>query len=642
MIGPLLLQRLRANYQTYLAADDFSPTIRSETEDDPYSEIKSFRKLLLCCLPPRREQERRQFDAVIPNLNITVSDLLQSAEVIHGNKTVPFSELVYNLFCERPISAALSDAFIFSVVDDSEENALLAESPYASLAALERSVCDRENAGFLARTFHDDLMTAWSERPLLSFFVRQPNDNGYLRWWPEAKTPFGRSLPKKVIPTPSGNVTCEVRRYEEEDGGDLVRAYEWNAELRADESAAFPDAVAYGMAYIFDRDETGMPYGGVDDLVAAADSVADTDVLQVGAFFDQHEDAEELLLDADICFVWLWERRTSAATGSGADCLRAAISDLKRRFRKLRIVVLDVKPAQFIKWTDDVDYPQVELAKQEAIDAVLEHIEKRDLPAIVKGEVRPIINNRESDPNAALQVVGSSIIAGMMGRGGADDDEEDEEDRFLSEPTDEKFRVVCGIWLTPDFSAFHQGKTPQPMVCHSTVDFHALGRALLSLFSRSGRVDIQVPNDTVDIVTVEVRSQQPGATTDFRFCRDFAGALLSLARLETSDVLHIRPVWEDLHALPDRDAAPPPVLLMFVVTATSFEDAVSWMSDAGTAFGLRPADPLGSDDTEDEQAALLPPMFHSTLEVLFSCAFERGCIFDQICTDPPPAAFRLP
>ena len=81
---------------------------------------------------------------------------------------------------------------------------------------------------------------------------------------------------------------------------------------------------------------------------------------------------------------------------------------------------------------------------------------------------------------------------------------------------------------------------------------------------------------------------------------------------------------------------------MFVVSAENFEDAISWLTDAGTAFGLRPANQFGSDDTEDEQAAVLPPMFHSTLEVLFGCEFERGCIFDQICTDPPPAAFRRP
>jgi hypothetical protein len=282
MIGPLLLQRLRTIYQTYLAADDFSPTIVSNARSDEYAAITGFRELLLCCLPPRREQRQRQrqrqFDADIPSLSVTVAELMCDSVVIEGNDAKPFSDVVYSMFCERPISAVLSDAFMFSVGDDREESALLAESPYDTLQALRKSLNKRKNAQLLAEQFQDDLTAAWSKRPLLSFFIRQPKDDGYLTWWPEAKTRFGRPLPKKVVSTPAGIVTCEVKRYEEDDDAP-VRAYEWNAELRVDESAQVPHAVAYGMAYIFERDETGMPYGGVDDLVAAADSVADTDVL---------------------------------------------------------------------------------------------------------------------------------------------------------------------------------------------------------------------------------------------------------------------------------------------------------------------------------------------------------------------------
>jgi hypothetical protein len=75
------------------------------------------------------------------------------------------------------------------------------------------------------------------------------------------------------------------------------------------------------------------------------------------------------------------------------------VADLKRRFRRLRVVVVDVKPAQFISWTDNRDYPQIEMAKQEAIDAVLGHLDTLALPSLIKGEVRPILNNIESDPN---------------------------------------------------------------------------------------------------------------------------------------------------------------------------------------------------------------------------------------------------
>jgi hypothetical protein len=634
MIGPLLLQRLRTIYQTYLAADDFRPRIRHSDEADAYSSITGFRELLLCCLPPRREQPQRQFDAVIPSLNVTVSELMRDSVVIKGNDALPFSDVVYSLFCERPVSAVLSDAFMFSVGDDREENALLAESPYETLSALRNSLNEPENALLLVKQFQYDLMAAWSQRPLLSFFIRQPNDDGYLTWWPEAKTPLGRPLPNKVISTPSGNVTCEVKRYEEDDeDGGLVRAFEWNAELRTDESAKIPDAVTYGMAYIFERDETGLPFGGVDALVAAADSVADTDVLQVGAFFDQHEDAEELLNESDVCFVWLWERRSSAPKGAGGECLRAAVADLKRRFRKLRVVVADVKPAQFISWTDNRDYPQIEMAKQEAIDAVLGHLDTLALPSLIKGEVRPILNNIESDPDAAMRVVSASLLESMTH--GRDDEDED------IDSAEEGFQMVCGIWLTPDFSPFNRGDAPKPIVSHSKVDFDALHHAIDDLFPYGPEVELQVPNDTVDVVTLEMRSASRHVAPDVKYCRDFGHTLLQLAKVDTSEVLNIRPLWSGLHAMPNREAAPPPVLLMFVVSATDFAEAMVWFAGAGISFGLEPFDPLEDDVEEYDPRGTLPPAFCATLESLVGCPFEPGCIFELICADGPPARFGL-
>jgi hypothetical protein len=120
MIGPLLLQRLRTIYQTYFAADDFSPTIQSDNQADEYMGITGFRELLLCCLPPRREQQQRQNDAVIPRLSISVAELMRDSVVIKDNDAMPFSDVVYSMFCERHVSAVLSDTFIFPVGDDSE------------------------------------------------------------------------------------------------------------------------------------------------------------------------------------------------------------------------------------------------------------------------------------------------------------------------------------------------------------------------------------------------------------------------------------------------------------------------------------------------------------------------------------------
>jgi hypothetical protein len=174
MIGPLLLQRLHTIYQTYLAADDFSLRIRRTDEADEYSSIAGFRELLLCCLPPRREQQQRQFDAVIPSLSITVAELMRDSVVVKDNDVTPFTDMVYSMFCERPVSAVTSDAFMFPVGDDSEQNALLAESRYDTISALWKSLNERENALLLVRQFRDDLMAAWSKRLFFLFSFANP------------------------------------------------------------------------------------------------------------------------------------------------------------------------------------------------------------------------------------------------------------------------------------------------------------------------------------------------------------------------------------------------------------------------------------------------------------------------------------
>ena len=126
-----------------------------------------------------------------------------------------------------------------------------------------------------------------------------------------------------------------------------VRAYEWCAELREAAASELPDAVAYGMAYCFERTD-GMPVAGKWDLMTAADYLADVDLLQVNAFFEQHQDAEALIEAGDLAFVWLWERRSGARAGAGQACLRAALTDLRRRLRQIRTVVVDLKPYQFV------------------------------------------------------------------------------------------------------------------------------------------------------------------------------------------------------------------------------------------------------------------------------------------------------
>jgi hypothetical protein len=111
--------------------------------------------------------------------------------------------------------------------------------------------------------------------------------------------------------------------------------------------------------------------------------------------------------------------------------------------------------------------------------------------------------------------------------------------------------------------------------------------------------------------------------------------------VDTSEVLNIRPLWSGLHAMPNREAAPPPVLLMFVVSAADFADAMVWFAGAGISFGLEPINPLEDDVEVYDPSGTLPPAFRATLELLFGCPFEPGCIFERICADLPPAGFGL-
>ena len=296
----------------------------------------------------------------------------------------------------------IHDAFIFprSRGGEQAKQAIIAQSNFTSIEELRAFLNEEDTVAWLANKFMAQMEKSWGHRTLRSFFVIERGPGGFLRWWPGAWTGIGSPLKPTVLFTPVGKTTMRVSRYEESGLG--IKAYEWHAELRANPTAEEPDAIACGMVYVFKRANDGLPFSGHEHLVATADEVADTDVLQVVSFLDQHDNAEELINESDLCFVWLWERKSGALKGAGGECLRAAIKDIKSRFRKVKTVVVDVRPAQFKSWTDQTDPPTVELSKQEAIEAIHGRLHKLDLGKLVSGEMRCIVNNHDSDPDAAL------------------------------------------------------------------------------------------------------------------------------------------------------------------------------------------------------------------------------------------------
>jgi hypothetical protein len=277
--------------------------------------------------------------------------------------------------------------------------------------AVAPEITDPSDRAALADALMATLEARLGRRTVRSFFTVDFAANGYRLWKPGLRAPedAGTALPRHILETSAGSVNVDLRRYPEAEETH-VHAYEWCAELREQPSSELPHAIAYGMAYRFDR-RGGIPIAGKWELMAAADCLADVDLLQVNAFFEQHEDADALIDAGDLAFVWLWERRNGARPGAGRECLRAALTDLRRRQRGIRTVVIDLKPYQFVV-SDSAGTPTaVHIEKLEAVDRLQSFVDGLHLEQWVNGHCRYIVNRDADNPNAAMRVLGLAGLA---------------------------------------------------------------------------------------------------------------------------------------------------------------------------------------------------------------------------------------
>jgi hypothetical protein len=119
-------------------------------------------------------------------------------------------------------------------------------------------------------------------------------------------------------------------------------------------------------------------------------------------------------------------------------------------------------------------------------------------------------------------------------------------------------------------------------------------------------------------------------------CEDFAAELLNLA--ETSVDLDIRAPWAELHALRNRRQAPPPVLLMFVVSG-DFDAVMVWSQQFRMRLGIRAADILKqiAGDVEDaDHEGKLPSGLAKYLGRTFAIPYKRECVVTGLASSPVP------
>ena len=415
MIGPVLTSRIRETYREWLKVDRFGHTTLGfdPNEPIPITSIRDFIKHMVArsAMPPPPVEglppvKLQSFD----NMGITFFEFLSAPLIKNDALKIHVEEVAFKLVCLSVVEKLLRDVLSFRVsgTEDKKIKAdLLEESGVKDTKTLFHFLSSPVQRRAVANIMYTELTEYLGKRTLRSFFVKEVNEQGYLSWWPGARTGAGRGLSTHSIPTELGTVSVDVSRYESGDV-DPVNGYEWCAELRQKPGSETPDAIAYGMVYTF-KCEDGFPLAGKSALLDTADLVADTDVLQVNAFFEQHADAHQVIGTSDLCFVWLWERQASSPKGAGKDCLRAAIVDLKKRFRRIRTIIIDIKPSQFISWDGTADPTSIQIEKQHASESLLEYIENLDLGSQVNGECRYIVNRQGSDPNGALAVLSKDM-----------------------------------------------------------------------------------------------------------------------------------------------------------------------------------------------------------------------------------------
>jgi hypothetical protein len=317
-----------------------------------------------------------------------------------NGRTEVIASMLRNDFCTASVAPLARKV----AIDRDESPAL--EEAFAELGAdswetwgeaMARPDCVEKVSAVLSET----MIRTLADRTLLSFFIRAPKVAQFSMVGVKSYSGYGRPLPTHVTTCDEYSVEIRVAKYDEVVCG--VIAHEWMAKLTL-AGASEHDAAACGMVYVFKRVK-GTPTGDKDDLIFAADSIADDDVLQAQSFLDQHEDSSQVIEQSDLAFVWLWERREGTEKGLGAKCLVAAVDDLKRRFKRVKTVIPDARPAQFADWGSELEPPMVIIEKRAAVDSLVSYI--KSLP--LNTEIRPISNQFRNPHKDALMVLRNAL-----------------------------------------------------------------------------------------------------------------------------------------------------------------------------------------------------------------------------------------
>lgn len=371
-VGQPLWDIVTAEFGDFVMADFFGIGIRfliaSRKPRVGFESIVDLISELTKEKPSIRGAKRLQLDLGVPLSKIKNIEISKV-----GKKTYTLDEFIREMVCYTCIDDLLSNCFGGSLSSDARQIDKVTQASGKSIKELS-AILENNRVEFS----HELLKLFWAqvgEKTLFEFYQCPIGEDGYRSWGANASTDVGRALKESRTQTSHGLVRVKVNSYENWVESN-VRPYEWLAQLHCGEdTSGTPDAIACGMFYILNR-VRGTVVSDASNLCWAADAVADTDVSQVLAYLDQHPAHTHDFSVGDLCFVWLWERKIGSPKGIGAECLRSALENLKKRFASLKIVIVTLQPSQFRYWGEKDEPAKVQVEKQLAIESLQAYVDR--------------------------------------------------------------------------------------------------------------------------------------------------------------------------------------------------------------------------------------------------------------------------
>ncbi|VVD31242.1 RNA-binding protein [Paraburkholderia dioscoreae] len=193
------------------------------------------------------------------------------------------------------------------------------------------------------------------------------------------------------------------------------------------------------------------------------------------------------------------------------------------------------------------------------------------------------------------------------------------------------FRVVVGMWISPDLAAVRRVSADSPIVDHGSFDAAAIGQALDEFNPCGERIRIRFADDTVDLATARARID--GTLLGPPDCRDFAQAVLTAAGRSRGPVIKVREQWSTLPSRKVQQAtAAPPSLLLFALYGT-FYSTMIWLQQFQMRLRIRAAEPMNfmlDGPGKADLQGTLPRELSDLFEAHFGFAYRPDCLVARL------------